>query len=136
MPWLYSRADIVLPYSAAEVWPHTVGEAFLAGKPTIVDAIGMTQSVPKNKIGEMVEDFGLPSGEFEERHGDEYLAGDHFIRCEGGPEKVAETILELYNDEGWRSELGNRASEWANEYEKHWSLKDKGEKLLEVAGLD
>jgi len=130
---LYSEADIVCPWSAAEILPWTVFESFVAGKPTIVDVIGKTQSVHRDHVKEMCSDFGMPSKEFQEKWKDRYMSGEsnHFLYA-GTPEELAQIILELYKDEERRAELSSNASGWIEQY---WTCKDKGKKVLDIMGL-
>lgn len=130
---LYAEADIVCPWSAAEILPWTTAESFALGKPTIVDCLGKTQSVHRDHVKEMCDDFGMPSKEFHEKWKGRYMGGegDHFLHA-GTPEELAEIILSLYKDEDRRTELSMNAHRWVNQY---WTCKDKGKKVLEIAGL-
>lgn len=131
----YAKADIVIPFSAAEILPWTVFESFLAGKPTIVDVIGKVQSVHREHVKEMVSWFGTPSRLFHERWKDKYLSGegDHYLHADSA-EGLAKHILELYKNGKRRLELGLNAQKWIDAY-GNWKHKDKGEKILELAGL-
>lgn len=130
----YARADIVIPFSAAEIQPWTVFESFIAGKPTIVDVIGKVQSVHRNHLEEMISWFGTPSRIFHDKWGSKYESGekDHYLWA-GSAEELAWLILELYHDAKRRLELGNNALEWVSAYK--WKPKDKGTKILELMGL-
>jgi len=133
MVQLYAEADIVCPWSAAEILPWTVFESFIAAKPTIVDCLGKTQSVNRKYVEEMCKDFGMSSKEFHEKWKDMYMTGngDHFLHV-GTPEELAQIILDLYKDEEGRAELSVNARRWIDQY---WTCKDKGKKVLEIAGL-
>jgi len=130
----YAKADIVIPFSAAEILPWTVFESFVASKPTIVDVIGKVQSVHRKHVEEMVSWFGIPARIFHEHWKDEYGSGegDHYLHADSS-EDLALLILELYHDEKRRLELGNNALEWVSAYK--WKPKDKGKKILELMGL-
>jgi len=130
----YARADVVIPFSAAEILPWTVFESFIAGKPTIVDVIGKVQSVHRKHVEEMVSWFGTPSRIFHEKWCDRYASGegDHYLHASSA-EDLAQLILELYHDEKRRLELGNNALEWVGAYK--WKPKDKGMKVIELMGL-
>jgi len=130
----YAKADIVAPFSAAEILPWTVFESFIAGKPTLVDKIGMVQSIHRKHVEEMVSWFGTPSRLFHDKWEWQYEGGlgDHYLRADSA-EGLARLILELYKDEKKRLELGNNALEWVDAYK--WKPKDKGEKILELMGL-
>ncbi|GAH15378.1 unnamed protein product, partial [marine sediment metagenome] len=58
---LYAMADVVAPFSAAEILPWTIFEGFIAGKPVIADILGKVQSVHIKHIEEMISWFGTPS---------------------------------------------------------------------------
>jgi glycosyltransferase involved in cell wall biosynthesis len=130
----YALADIVIPFSAAEVLPWTFFEALIAGKPIISDVIGKVQSVHRKYVEDMVSWFGTPSRIFHEKWEEKYGSGegDHYLRA-SSPEMLAEMILALYDDEKRRLELGNNALEWVSAYK--WRPKDKGTKILELMGL-
>jgi glycosyltransferase involved in cell wall biosynthesis len=130
----YAKANIVIPFSACEIQPWTVFESFIAGKPTIVDVIGMIQSVHREHVEEMISWFGTPSRVFHDTWARKYGSGekDHYLWA-GSSEDLAWLILELYHDEKRRLELGKNALEWAEAYK--WKPKDKGEKILELMGL-
>lgn len=132
----YAKADIVAPFSAAEILPWTVFEAFIAGKPTIVDVIGKVQSVHKKYVEELISWFRTPSRIFHEKWEEKYHSGegDHYLHANSA-EELARLILELYADEKKRLELGNNALEWVNAYSQDWKPKDKGKKILELVGL-
>lgn len=130
----YARADIVIPFSAAEILPWTVFESFIAGKPTIVDVIGKVQSVHRKHVEEMISWFGTPSRLFHEKWADKYASGegDHYLRASSA-EMLAELIIALHDDEKRRRELGLNALQWADAYK--WKPIDKGKKILELMGL-
>jgi glycosyltransferase involved in cell wall biosynthesis len=130
----YAKANIVIPFSAAEIQPWTVFESFIAGKPTIVDVIGMVQSVYRQHVEEMISWFGVPSRIFDEKWRDKYSSGegDHYLHADSA-EGLAKLILELYRDQRKRYELGSNALEWVSNYA--WTPKDKGEKILQLMGL-
>lgn len=130
----YALADIVVPFSAAEILPWTVFESFIAGKPTIVDVIGKVQSIHRKHVEDMVSWFGTPSRLFHDKWAREYEGGlgDHYLRSDSA-EGLARLILELYKDEKRRLELGNNALEWVSAYK--WKPKDKGKAILELMGL-
>lgn len=130
----YGKADVVIPFSAAEILPWTVYESFLAGKPTIVDVIGKVQSVHRKYAEEIVSWFGTPSRIFHEKWKDKYLSGegDHYLHA-GSAEELAQLILELYRDEKRRRELGLNAQKWVDAFK--WKPIDKGKKILEIMGL-
>ncbi|MBA7593117.1 hypothetical protein ES703_00034 [subsurface metagenome] len=129
----YAKADIVAPFSAAEILPWTVFESFIAGKPTVVDVIGKVQSVNREYVREMVSWFGVPSRIFHERWEGKYASGegDHYLHA-GSSEELAKLILELYSDEKRRLQLGLNAQKWIDAYD--WKPKDKGKKILEIMG--
>lgn len=130
---LYGIADVVAPFSAAEVLPWTVFEGFISGKPTIVDVAGRIQTVHREHIEEMTSWYGASSDLFHRRWKEYYGSGegDHYLHA-GSAEELAQLILELYGDEKRRLELGNRAIEWVGEYDEHWSFGDKGRKIIEL----
>jgi len=43
MKELYGQADVILPYSSAEILPTTVFEGFISGKPVVVNCLGKIQ---------------------------------------------------------------------------------------------
>ena len=126
---LYARADIVAPFSAAEIHPQTFYEACLAGKPLIEDQFGLIQSVHRDFLEEMIEDFGTESAEFHQRWKGDYESGEgnHYLKAES-PEELAELVLELYADERRRAELGSEALKWINQF---WRPKDRGERIID-----
>jgi len=130
----YAKADIVAPFSAAEILPWTVFEAFIAAKPTIVDVIGKVQSVHRKYVEELVSWFGVPSRLFHEKWEDKYASGegDHYLHADSA-EDLAKLIIELYHDEKRRAELGLHAQQWVDAYK--WKPIDKGKKILELMGL-
>jgi len=135
MKRLYGRTDVILPYSSAEILPTTVFEGFISGKPVIVNEIGKVQSVAKEHLEDMCNDFGMKAEEFHDKWKDKYMSGDHFFHCET-PEEVADTVMDLYRSDILRRKVGLRGQEWVSEYKKHWTLEDRGKKLLEVGGVD
>jgi len=130
----YALADIVIPFSAAEILPWTTFEGLLAGKPMISDVIGKVQSVHRKHVEDMVSWFGVPSRFFHEKWCDKYGSGegDHYLHA-GSAEELAKLIIELYHDEKRRRELGLNALRWVDAYK--WKPKNKGEKILELMGL-
>lgn len=132
----YAKADIIAPFSAAEILPFTVFEGFISGKPVIVDAIGKIQSVNRKYVGDMVSWFGTSSRIFDEKWRDKYGSGegDHYLHADSA-EKLAKLVLLLYDDEKKRLALGNHALEWVNSYSQDWKPKDRGEKILELVNF-
>ncbi|GAI38953.1 unnamed protein product, partial [marine sediment metagenome] len=133
---LYASADIVCPWSAAEILPWTVFESFLAGKPTLVDKIGMVQSVHIKYVEEMVKWFGCSSKVFNELWEDKYKSGegDHYLHA-GSAEELAKIVIELYHDEKRRRQIGLNGLKWIDAYSQDWKPKSKGEKILKLVGL-
>ena len=130
----YAHADVVAPFSAAEILPWTVFEGFIAGKPVIADVLGKVQSVHRKYVEDMVSWFGTPSRLFHERWEDKYLSGegDHYLHTDsaGG---LANLVLELYGDEKRRLELGLNAQKWVDAYD--WKPRDKGKKILDLVNI-
>jgi len=124
----YGKSDVIAPFSTCEVFPQTFFEGCLAGKPLIMDEMGLVQSVGRKHLGEMISDFGMESGEFHERWKGEYGSGegDHYLHAESAGE-LAELVLELYTDERRRVELGKNALEWVDGF---WKPRDRGEKII------
>jgi len=126
----YGKSDVIAPFSKAEIFPQTVLEACVAGKPLIVDQFGLIQSVHRDFLEEMEGDYGtVSSREFHERWKNQYHSGegDHYLHA-GSAEELAELVLELYADEKRRTELGNNALKWILEF---WKLKDRGERIID-----
>jgi len=125
----YGRADVIAPFSKAEIFPQTALEAFLSGKPAIFDELGMIQSVHREHLGDMIQDFGMNSRDFHRKWRGEYGSGggDHYLHA-GSAEELAELVLELYTDERRRVELGKNALEWADQF---WKPSSRGERIIE-----
>jgi len=126
----FGRADIITPFSKAEVFPQTMLEACVAGKPLIVDQFGLIQSVHRDFLKEMEEDYGTESENFHKRWENRYHSGegDHYLHA-GSAEELAELVQELYGDEKRRAELGNNALDWIDHF---WELSSRGKKIIEV----
>jgi len=125
----YGKSDIVAPFSSAEIFPQTFLEGCLAGKPVIMDSMGLIQSVHRDFLEEMEEDYGtISSREFHKRWRNQYHSGegDHYLHA-GSAEELAEIVLELYTDEKRRVELGKNALEWLSEF---WEPEDRGRKII------
>lgn len=137
MEKLYAQADVIMPYSSAEILPTTVFEGFISGKPVIVNEIGRIQSVAREHLEKMCSDFGTASGDFHERWKGEYMSGEgeHFFKCKT-PREVADAVMDLHGSDILRHRVGLRGQEWVDEYSEHWSQEDRGRKLLEAAGID
>jgi len=121
----YGKSDIIAPFSACEIQPQTFLEGCLAGKPVIMDEMGLVQSVHREFLEEMEEDYGrIGSREFHERWRNQYHSGEgvHYLRAESS-EELADLVLSLYADEKRRIELGNNALEWISEF---WGSRGKG----------
>jgi len=103
----------------------------------VVKELGLIQTINKDSIKSVVEDFGATSKNFEERWKGEYWTGegDHFLSADD-PKELAETILDLYSNKRERLRLSNNALDWINKYGENWQPVDKGKTILEVAGLD
>lgn len=130
----YAMADVVAPFSAAEVLPWTIFEGYVSGKPVIADVLGKTQSVHRKYVADMVSWFSTPSKLFHKKWEDKYGSGegDHYLHA-GSAEELAKLILELYGDEKRRLELGLNAQKWIDAYD--WKSRDKGKKILELVNL-
>jgi len=124
----YGRSDVIAPFSSCEVFPQTFLEGCLAGKPLIMDEMGLIQSVHRKFLEEMEEEYGTKSEKFHERWENQYHSGegDHYLKAES-PEELAELVLELYTDEKKRLELGSNSLEWANRF---WEPCDRGKRLI------
>jgi len=124
----YGRADIIAPFSKAEIFPQTALEAFLSGGPAIFDELGMIQSVHRDFLKEMEKDYGTKSEKFHERWENRYHSGegDHYLHAESS-EELAELVLELYTDEKRRLELGSNALDFINSF---WEPRDRGKKIV------
>jgi len=127
----FGRADIVAPFSATEIFPQTFLEGCLAGKPMILDSFGKIQSVHREHLGDMIEDFGrynsmLFHGGWRGAYGSG--EGNHYLHA-GSAEELAELVLELYTDEKRRAELGNAAFEWISNF---WKPRNRGERIIDV----
>jgi len=126
----YGKSDVIAPFSEAEVFPQTTLEAYIAGKPLIVDQFGLIQSVHRDFLKEMEEDYGtVSSREFHKRWEDRYHSGesDHYLKAESS-EELAELVLELYTDEKRRIDLGNSALDWVNNF---WEPKERGKRIID-----
>ena len=126
----YGKSDIIAPFSAHEIHPQTFFEGCLAGKPVIMDSMGLIQSVHWEHLSDMIGDFGMNSRDFHRKWRGEYGSGegDHYLKAESSGE-LAELVLDLYADEKKRVELGNNAFDWASDY---WEPRDRGERIIEV----
>jgi len=124
----YGKSDVIAPFSAIEVFPQTFLEGCLAGKPVIMDSMGLIQSVHREFLEEMEEDYGTKSEKFHERWENRYHSGegDHYLRAESS-EEFAELVLELYTDEKKRLELGSNALDFINSF---WEPRDRGRKIV------
>jgi len=124
----YGKSDIIAPFSTCEIHPQTFFEGCLAGKPLIMDEMGLIQSVGREHLAEMIPDFGMKSRKFHERWKGEYGSGegDHYLHA-GSAGELAELVLELYTDEKRRVELGKNALEWVDGF---WRPRDRGEKII------
>jgi len=125
----YGKSDVIAPFSSCEIHPQTFYEGCLAGKPIIMDSMGLIQSVHRDFLEEMEEDYGTESEEFHERWKNRYHSGegDHYLHA-GSAEELAELVLELYTDEKRGAELGNNALKWIL---KFWELRDRGERIID-----
>jgi len=123
----YGKSDIIAPLSEVEIFPQTFLEGCLAGKPVIMDSMGLIQSVHRDFLEEMEKDYGTKSEKFYKRWENQYHSGegDHYLHA-GSAEELAELVLELYADEKRRAELGNNALEWIL---KFWEPEDRGERI-------
>ena len=63
----YGKSDIIAPFSAHEIHPQTFFEGCLAGKPVIMDSMGLIQSVHWEHLGDMIGDFGMNSRDFHQK---------------------------------------------------------------------
>jgi len=126
----YGRADIVAPFSSAEIFPQTFLEGCLAGKPIIMDSMGLIQSVHRDFLEEMEEDYGTDSSDFHQRWRKEFGSGegDHYLKAES-PEELAELVLDLYTDKKRRAELGKNALDFVDSF---WEPRNRGERIIEV----
>ena len=126
----YGKSDIIAPFSAHEIHPQTFFEGCLAGKPVIMDSMGLIQSVHRDFLEEMEEDYGMESREFHKRWENRYHSGegDHYLKVESS-EELAELVLELYTDKKRRVELGNFALDWAKCF---WNPPDRGKRIISV----
>jgi len=125
----YGKSDVIAPFSKAEIFPQTVLEAYVAGKPLIVDQFGLIQSVHRDFLEKMTDDFGMNSSEFYQRWKKEFGSGesDHYLKA-GTSKELAELVLELYTDEKRRAELGKNAVEWVDRF---WRPRDRGERIID-----
>jgi len=126
----YGKSDVIAPFSAHEIHPQTFFEGCLAGKPVIMDSMGLIQSVHWEHLGDMIEDFGMNSRGFHRKWRGEYGSGEgtHYLKAESS-EELAELVLDLYANEKKRVELGNNAFDWVSDY---WESRDRGERIIEV----
>jgi len=125
----YGKSDIIAPLSSCEIHPQTFYEGCLAGKPLIMDSMGLTQSVHRDFLEEMEEDYGTESKKFHERWENQYHSGegDHYLHA-GSAEELAELVLDLHADEKKRIRLGHNALDWVSRY---WEPKDRGERIID-----
>jgi len=125
----YGKSDVIAPFSSCEIHPQTFFEGCLAGKPLIMDEMGLIQSVHRDFLEEMEGDYGAESEKFHERWENQYHSGegDHYLKAESS-EELAELVLELYADAKRRAKLGSNALDWVNSF---WEPKDRGEKIVE-----
>jgi len=125
----YGKSDVIAPFSSCEIHPQTFYEGCLAGKPVIMNSMGLIQSVHRDYLEDMTEDFGEDSMLFHEGWKGDYGSGegDHYLKA-GSSEELAELVLELYADEKRRAELGNNASEWISEF---WEPADRGRRIID-----
>jgi len=126
----YGKSDVIAPLSTCEVFPQTFLEGCLAGKPIVMDSMGLIQSVHRDFLEEIAEDFGINSSEFYQKWRGEFGSGEgnHYLKAKSS-EELAELVLELYTDKKKRAELGKNALEWANQF---WEPSSRGEKIIEV----
>jgi len=124
----YGKSDVIAPFSSCEIHPQTFFEGCLAGKPIIMDSMGLIQSVHRDFLEEMEEDYGTKSEKFHERWENRYRSGegDHYLKAESS-EELAELVLELYTDEKRRLELGGNSLKWANLF---WEPANRGRKII------
>ena len=124
---LYNEADVVAPFSYAEILPNTPFEAFHHGKPLVCNMIGKIQTIPVEDVERAVRDFGMPIAEFDEKWRDRYFTGDHYLQAKT-PEDFAEKIIYLYEHEDERKRLSRRSKEWVSYW---WHMESKCELLLD-----
>jgi len=126
----YGKSDIIAPFSSCEIHPQTFYEGCLAGKPVIMDSMGLIQSVHRDFLEEMEEDYGTKSEKFHKRWENRYHSGEgnHYLKAESS-EELAELVLELYTDEKRRAELGNNALEWISD--DFWGPGDRGKRIID-----
>jgi len=126
----YGKSDIIAPFSSCEIHPQTFYEGCLAGKPIIMNSMGLIQSVHRDYLENITEDFGEDSMLFYEGWKGDYGSGegDHYLKAESS-EELAKLVLDLYTDEKKRIELGHNALDWVSRY---WEPKDRGERIIEV----
>jgi len=125
----YGRSDVIAPFSSCEIHPQTFYEGCLAGKPVIMDSMGLIQSVHRDLLEEMIEEFGENSMLFHEGWKGDYGSGegDHYLHA-GSAEELAELVLDLYTDEKRRIRLGHNALDWVSRY---WEPRDRGERIID-----
>jgi len=125
----YGKSDVIAPLSSCEIHPQTFYEGCLAGKPLIMDSMGLIQSVHRDFLEEMIGDFGADSMLFHEGWKGDYGSGegDHYLHA-GSSEELAELVLDLCTDEKRRIELGHNALDWVSRY---WEPKDRGERIID-----
>lgn len=128
--WLsvFKGADVIAPWSKAEILPWSVFESFAFGKPTIVDKIGAIQSLPEEVLPEAVDDFGKPVEHFDIKWEDEYYEGDHYLYA-GDVDEFLEKVYELYENRDKLESLGRKAQSWTQDY---WTQTEKMRTLVEM----
>ena len=123
---MYQKCDLVAVYSEAEIFPTHFMEALWFGKPLVHNHPGMLQSVPKERVNRMIDNFGLNIKDFDRKWRKYYLKGNHFKYVKS-PREFADAILELYNDKDKRDDLAKKGNSWCSSW---MSMEDKARLLV------
>jgi len=126
---LFAVADIIAPFSAAEIHPQTFLEAMMLSKATIVDKTGMIFTIHMDELGDMKKAFGKPVREFHKLWKSMYKSGneDHYLHAKDANQLV-EQVIELYENRNKLRRLGEKAKMWATRY---WKLKERGQMIVD-----
>jgi len=126
---LFGVADVVAPFSAAEIHPQTFLEAMVLGKPTVMDKNGLVFTVQMDELEDMKKDFGKSVNTFHKTWKSMYHSGngDHYRHAKDS-NALVEHIMELYENRNKLRRLGERASMWASRY---WKLQERGQMIID-----
>lgn len=111
MPGRYRQASVVAVPGPYDVLPNTAFEAFLSGRPYVCDerALGRVQSLPADVLDP--EAFGTSVASFDDRFGDDYGAGEHYVGCDG-PRTIATEAKRLATGDRDAAPLVSKSVEW------------------------